>query len=301
MLQKPWKVSAAPPAFEINNGVRPLVVLIGGDPAGRLQEGDRKAERIMDFLANLCVHAHAGDFETPGRWSAQNTKQPERIHTRPLLNLAPSGRTLVEPNALACVAARLERLQGLVFDGRIGRLLEEPVAKETTAVIISGLDAWSPTIEEWSRIEAWLDVGVPVLIETTGGRGDFTGSFIAAATSRYGTPIGPVPPNEPLFAEMHEEALDMARTGWTTESLRRFGVGPHGHHLETVPTEHAGRLFVASFDLAHAMLDLPVNGVHGWQTPWVDGFLRRLLRWRNPQPELMTTGPKTEKTEELQP
>jgi hypothetical protein len=294
LVQKPWEVSAVPPAFELNNGVRPLVILVGGDPAGRLQEGHREAKRIMDLLANLCVHAHAGDFKTSGRWRVRTTKQPERIHTRPLLNLAPAGRTLIEPNALACVAARLERLHGMEIDVRTGQLEEEPVGKETTAIIISGLQAWTPSIEEWARIDEWLGAGVPVLIETTGGRGDFTASFIAAATSRYGTAIEPVAWNEPLFAETHPGDLDMTRTGWTTESIRRFGVGPHGHRLETIPTEHTGRLLVASFDLTHAMLDSPVNGVHGWQTLWVDSLLRRLLRWRHPEPEGVVPRPETD-------
>ena len=249
----------------------------------------------MDLLANLCVHAHAGDFTSSGGRRARNTKRPERIHTRPLLNLAPAGRSLIEPNAFAGVADRMKRLEGVVFEARTGRLTDEPVGKATTAVIISGLEPWSPTLEEWTRIDEWLDAGVPVLIETTGGLGDFTRSFIAAATARYGTTIEPVPWNEPLFAEVRAGDLAMARTGWTTESLRRFGVGPHGHHLETIPTEYSGRLLVADFDLGHAMLDFPVNGVHGWQTPWVDGLLRRLLRWRNPEPERMSSGPETEK------
>lgn len=294
LLQKPWEVSAAPPAFEINNGVRPLVILIGGDPAGRLQQGHRDTKRFMDLLANLCVHAHGGDFKSLDRWRAPTTKQPERIHDSPLLNLAPAGRTLIEPNALASFAARLERLKGMVVDVRTAQLLEEPASKQTTAVIISGLEAWTPTTEEWVRIDEWLDAGVPVLIETTGGRGDFTRSFITAATSRYRTASKPIAWNDPLFGERHAGDPDMSRTGWTAESLRRFGVGPHGHHLETIPTEYTGRLLVASFDLGHAMLDCPVNGVHGWQTPWVDGLLSRLLRRRNPDPELMMARPETD-------
>jgi hypothetical protein len=151
----------------------------------------------------------------------------------------------------------------------------------TTAVFVSGIEDWEPREDEWLAIESWLSSGVPVMVETTGGRGGFSRTFRLAATARYGVKTEAVDSRDPLFGARLPEDLDMERTGWLPESLTRFGVGTHPHHLERVRTQHPGMLMIAEFDLTHAMLGNQATGVHGWRTPWVDSFLERLLRSRN--------------------
>jgi hypothetical protein len=194
-----------------------------------------------------------------------------------IAHLSPKGRALPEPHALpACIERR--RASGMPIFNATSGVLGEVTADETWAlVIISGAEAWNPTEDDWSAIDALLDEGIPLLIETTGGTGNFSTQFAEAATIHFGRPLEEINDFDATLGDGGADALGFESVGWTPAALKRLGPGMHPHRLERIPIDRKGMLVVARFDITHALLNRPFSGIYGWQTLWADALLERFL------------------------
>lgn len=270
----PWPVRTGPPVLTLTNGVRTLIYLVGGDPAGQLQSGGRQTARSLDLLANICSRAHVGGFQTDLGKRIRPTDTP--IRRGRFAHVGPPGRAPPEPEALPVAARRALVERGHRWDTKTGTLGSLSVGGDTDGVFLSGIDAWTPREADWDVIESWLGAGTCLFIETTGGNGGFTTHLTNEVEKRFASAAEPVTGEDPLLSTSDRSGPDPARTGWTAASIRRIGLGPHGPRLREVPTRHPGRLLLADFDLTHAMLGRDAPDVHGWRTPWVDGLLDRI-------------------------
>jgi hypothetical protein len=195
-----------------------------------------------------------------------------------IVHLSPSGVDLPEPGALPAFAQRhASNGRGPVafIPGVLGSVTPDPT---WTLAIISGTRAWDPSEQEWAAIEELLRHDVPVLVETTGGRGDFARSFATAFEAHWERKLEPVEELRSILGEETECDLDLEEIGWTSSALEHLGTGKHAHHLERAPMAYPAPLLVARFDLTHALLGRPALDVLGWRTPWVDALLERFMR-----------------------
>ena len=277
LMSEPWPVRSAPPAYELTNGVRALAVFVGADPARSLQRGGRDADRYAALFANAWLRANGGEAPTP---RARRTLGPLVTPLEAgIEHLAPFGRALPEPYGLTAMLERREFDGRPSFNDRRGVLGEWEVDEHCALAIISGVDTWTPTEDEWTAIENMLAAGIPVLVETSGGLGDFAKSFASAAEKRTGKPIEPIGNLDTILGEsLRERDLKFQTVGWTSEALQHLGPGRHPHRLEQVEINSNAPLLIARFDITHALLGQPALGTFGWQTPWSDALIDRFLR-----------------------
>lgn len=276
LLTEPWPVRSTPPAFEVTNGVRTLAVVVAGDPARGLQRGGRNAVRHVDLLTNVWLRAHGGEPPTPRSAPPEPGPRTIQLDTA-IAHLVPKGRSIPEPHALqACIARRRTAKQPM-FKAASGVLGEVSPEENWALVILSGTEGWNPTQEEWIAIDAILDEGIPVLVETTGGTGNFSVQFAEAATLHYGSSLEEIADFEATLGDDGVDAIGFESVGWTPAALKLLGPGTHPHRLERVVLDGEKLLVVARFDITHALLGRPFSGIHGWQTPWADALLERFL------------------------
>lgn len=247
-----------------------------GDLARGIAGGHARGREAFETFANLWLTAIETDQAWPRlrSWSAAkglaSPDEPIRV-----IELRHGERDDPEPAALPLAAAAISNRLGRRIEISAVPLAELSEAPPGVLAILRGIEppAWGG--EAWEAIERYLALGGTLLVETPGGRGEFTAAVEAELSRRLGSPPRPIAGGEPPGGV---DAAAFRRVAFRSTTAREEGAASAASRVRAISI--GGRIGVLSSreDLSTAWLARPREGLHGYAPAAAIDLLEQIVR-----------------------
>jgi hypothetical protein len=272
---RPWVLS---------NGVRDLIVLAPMDWGMPLQAGrnvpDTGAEQIMSNLHALVTDRGSDDVRLePSR--VERIKR-DATGTLRVIRLVEPGHEPLEPLAWRPLINRLYNRTGLELE-IVNASIDQIERTDAPLVYLGGSDAQRLSPQSLRQLVGYIRRGGTVLIETIGGRGDYTFELLPQLEAVLGEPAVPVRSDHPVVTG---QGIGNAAGQAGGEDLRRIAFrrysnltrGPvESQRLLTIKFGGRAAVIASHEDLSLGVMGSRRWGIDGYDTASARGLLTNIL------------------------
>lgn len=253
----------------LSNGVRELIIVSPSNDFGEAFQA-RQYRRTPDWdtLTNLYLYASEKGRSRPrlerhalaqgqrGTTAAKNATVMRAIH---------SGAWDAEPLALDVFRTWAWNEAGLNIT-LINRPLIalEGMAEKPALVVLSGIEEHALTDGEQQALQAYVESGGRVLVETTGGRGAFTESVEALARGMLNASPRSMRRHSVITGDGLPGGESLQRVEYRPFAFELFGARETAPRLRGMQLSEGGTIFFSREDLLQGVLDQPSWGVSGY-------------------------------------
>ena len=304
-LVREVSLRASRPPMVLSNGARDLMVILPADWGMVFQMGRDARDAVWPMAENLyAAYTQRGDL--PPRLSpvvaepVQTTGDVVVIRGVTAAGLeaadaaiaelppqrVPRGQTpvepgiergLVEPEAWSLFVRRYAAETGDRLTVRVLPVSE--VGQETQAdahvLHLAGVSAEALSEEELAAVRAFVERGGTVLVETIGGRGDYTQAMRTQLRGALGLRTQRLSNASPL------RELGDQEVAWRPSTALRFSFGPEPRLEEGVLNDRVV-VYFSQEDLSLGALRVPHWAVHGYSAETAEALLIRLIESASP-------------------
>lgn len=253
----------------LSNGVRELIVLApGGDLTATFQKHDVK--ELGDYQTAANLYFYGSELNRPRPRLARHThatssKPAQRSLT--IVRALHEGNWKPEPLALDLFAQAVREQHGVqitVSDHPLSAIHE--LSPRPALVMVSGIERHPFTPQQIIAIKTYITSGGVILVETPGGRGEFTASVEEMAAALFEKPLESVLRTRIITGEDLPTANDLTQVEYRPFTLQTFGTRETAPRLRgiTIDDARGPQLLFSREDITHALLDQLCWGVSGY-------------------------------------
>jgi hypothetical protein len=274
-----YKVDPPPPLWMVSNGSRALMIHSPQDLSMAWQQRMEKSRpAAFNLGVNLFLYA-AGKTDLRNRTSSSILPEPPKAEggTIKVARLRYEGSWDPEPAAWLRFGRWFQQQTGCgvaVSAVDLGAL--KPA--DATVAHLTGTAAFTATAQQVAAVRAYVDGGGTLLIDSTGGSGEFTASTILLLAKAFpDASLKKIPATHPLFSDASPgmETLDNPPS---LRSLALTQLGKNAGVFEML--QHGkGRVVTTSLDLTSGLLSLHTWGILGFSNGYSQSLAKNLLLW----------------------
>ncbi len=267
------------PVFALHNGVRDVILMPQSDWGFDWQRGGEAADDAYALGGNLFLYA-TGYRRLEGRAALRYPAEPDNPRGPEVVVAVAGPGAALEPALweylrrqwAAAAVARLRVVQQPLE--QVGEPVDVDGRRvKPDLVHLVGVDALPPMGDALSKLQRYVAEGGTALVETLGGRGDFTRSVETQLASGFGGPPERLSRYEPMFSDSGRKgAGDVSRVTYRNFSVRNFGTD-NKPRLSAFRVGDRPAVILSAEDLSMAAMGVRHWGLHGYS----DESARQLL------------------------
>jgi hypothetical protein len=274
-----YKVDPPPPLMMVSNGSRALMIHSSQDLSMAWQQRmDKSRPAIFHLGINIFLYA-AGKTDLRNRTSSSILPEPPKAEggTVKVARLRYSGAWDPEPAAWLRFGRWFQQQTGCGVEVAAVDLEALKVADGAIAHL-TGTAPFTPTGPQAAAVRAYVDGGGTLLIDATGGSGEFTASTITLLAKAFpDASLKKMPMTHLLFSAASPGMVPLENP----PPLRSLAITQLGKNAGIFEMLHQGkgRVVATSMDLTSGLLSLHTWGILGFSNGYSQSFTKNLLLW----------------------